>query len=230
MSNTKKKILDAAEVLFAEHGFSQTSLRIITSVADVNLAAVNYHFGSKKDLIQAVIDRYFVMFTEDLAKEFSQLANTKTDLNTQAILESLVSPIIRLNNVRTDGSATFMKLLGHAYTEGQGHLKKFLTAKYGFLLSQFTALVQRANPDIDDREMFWRLHFMLGTFVFALAGHQALSEIAEADFEEKVDSSGIIRHLIPFLTAAMQAAPNSITGDELSHQSNLKETREKSTC
>jgi len=204
MAKTKNKILDAAEVLFAEHGFSGTSLRIITSVADVNLAAVNYHFGSKKVLIQAVIDRYFNTFTEHLELEFAAFNNQQKPLTTKLLLESLIVPILRLNDIRPDGAATFMRLLSHAYTETQGHLKAFLTEKYGYLLIQFTDLVHEANPQIDNREMFWRLHFMLGTFVFAFAGHQALSEIAEADFEEKVDATGIARHLIQFLTAAMQ--------------------------
>lgn len=204
MANTKDKILDSAEILFAEHGFSGTSLRIITSVAEVNLAAVNYHFGSKKILIQAVIDRYFETFTEHLENEFFLFEQQGKKLSTQSLLESLVLPILRLNEIRPEGAASFMRLLGRAYTESQGHLKKFLTVKYGHLLARFTALVHQANPELDNREIFWRLHFMLGTLVFALAGHQALTEIAEADFKEKVDVKGIINHLIPFLTAAMQ--------------------------
>ncbi len=204
MSETKDKILNAAEILFAEHGFSETSMRVITSVADVNLAAVNYHFGSKKELIQAVIDRYFTSFTEYVENEFSLLDINSEQITTQSLLESLIVPMLRLNKIRPDGAATFMRLLGRAYTESQGHLKTFLTEKYGHLLTQFTALVHLANPELDNREMFWRLHFMLGTLVFALAGHQALSEIAEADLNEKVDIEGILRRLIPFLTAAMQ--------------------------
>ena len=204
MTNTKDRILNSAEILFAEHGFNETSLRIITSVADVNLAAVNYHFGSKKVLIQAVIDRYFINFTEFLETEFDQYERHDKTLTTRALLESLVEPILKLNEIRPDGSSTFMRLLGRAYTESQGHLKVFLTEKYSYLLRRFTNLVSLANPELDSREMFWRLHFMLGTFVFALAGQQALSDIAEADFDEKVDATGIVQHLIPFLTAAMQ--------------------------
>jgi len=97
-----------------------------------------------------------------------------------------------------------MRLLGRAYTESQGHIKKFLTEKYGHLLTQFTALIHMANPKLDNHEIFWRLHFMLGTLVFALAGHQALSDIAEAELNEQVDSEGILHRLTPFLTAAMQ--------------------------
>src|ERR1700752_3315664 len=54
---TKPRILDAAEKLFVEHGFEATSLRSLTSAAGVNLAAVNYHFGSKEELFQAVLTR-----------------------------------------------------------------------------------------------------------------------------------------------------------------------------
>ena len=101
MSNTKDRILNSAEVLFAEHGFNETSLRIITSVADVNLAAVNYHFGSKKILIQAVIDRYFITFTEYLEKEFAQYENQEKVLTTQALLESLVNLVSILKSLKS---------------------------------------------------------------------------------------------------------------------------------
>ena len=64
--DTKTKILNAAEQLFAERGYADTSLRLITSQAEVNLASVNYHFGSKKELIQAVLARYLDVFTPKL--------------------------------------------------------------------------------------------------------------------------------------------------------------------
>ena len=74
-SDTVTKILDAAEALFAEHGFAETSLRTITAKADVNLAAVNYHFGSKKALIQAVFERFLT--------PFSQLIETEIEVKMQ---------------------------------------------------------------------------------------------------------------------------------------------------
>ena len=55
--NTKDRILDSAERLFARDGFEATSLRAITAEANVNLAAVNYHFQSKEALVQTVIGR-----------------------------------------------------------------------------------------------------------------------------------------------------------------------------
>src|SRR5439155_11060378 len=54
---TRTRILDAAEELFMQHGFEATSMRVLTARAGVNLAAVNYHFGSKHALIEAVFRR-----------------------------------------------------------------------------------------------------------------------------------------------------------------------------
>ena len=71
-SETVERILDAAEQLFAEKGFAETSLRLITSKAGVNLAAVNYHFGSKKALIQAVFSRFLGPFCVSLDKELER--------------------------------------------------------------------------------------------------------------------------------------------------------------
>ena len=71
-SETVERILDAAEQLFAEKGFAETSLRLITSKAGVNLAAVNYHFGSKKALIQAVFSRFLGPFCASLDRELER--------------------------------------------------------------------------------------------------------------------------------------------------------------
>lgn len=204
MASTKEKILNAAEVLFAEQGFTETSMRLITSVAKVNLAAVNYHFGSKKDLIQAVIDRFFIRISGRVHVSFSELEK-QSDVDMREILDALLIPIIELDEVSDDSAANFMRLLGRAYTESQGHLKVFLSEKYGHILSQFTRLVHKANPELGNNEVFWRLHFMLGTLVFAMAGHQALRDIAEADLNENVDTKRMIEYLIPFLTASMQS-------------------------
>ena len=208
-SQTKKKILDAAEQLFAEHGFAETSLREITARAEVNLASVNYHFGSKKTLIQSVFDRFMETFTNDLITEMSALDKSTQPLTVQSVLSTLVNPLIKVDNVRPNGSSVFMKLLGRAYAETQGHIRRFAMERYSHVLARFTRLLHKASPNLSPSEMFWRLHFMLGSFIFTLAGHEALQEISESDFEEKVSVEDIICRLIPFLSAGFsnESAP-----------------------
>ena len=201
MSTTKNKILDAAERLFADHGFSETSLRMITAKADVNLASVNYHFGSKKTLIQAVFERFMTKFTADLSEEMNKIASAKS-LTVLDVLSTLIKPISKLEEFRPHGAGVFMNLLGRAYAETQGHIRRFALERYSDVLNQFTFLLHQTSPHLHKQEMFWRLHFMLGSFIFTLAGHKALQEISESDFQQKISIEEIISQLVPFMSAA----------------------------
>ena len=202
MSTTKDKILNAAERLFADHGFSETSLRMITASAEVNLASVNYHFGSKKTLIQAVFDRFMGRFTNELSVEMDRLTAISDVLTVRSVLETLVRPLTLLEQLRPHGAGVFMNLLGRAYAETQGHMRRFALEHYSDVLHRFTDLLHKASPHLHQQEMFWRLHFMLGSFIFTLAGHRALKEISESDFKQTVSIEQIINRLVPFMSAA----------------------------
>ncbi len=201
--STKNKILDAAEFLFAEHGFTDTSLRTITGEADVNLASVNYHFGSKKALIQAVFDRYFCMFHVELEHQLEAINEQNNSV--REVLLALLSPLYIIEQKAPHKTQSFMKLLGRAYSEHQGHLRKFLEHKYGYLLSLFMKKLHLAYPDLPPHQLFWRLHFILGATIFTFAGSEALAEISEADFNQKVQVNNIIELLLPFLVAGFSS-------------------------
>ena len=202
-SDTKTRILDAAEKLFAERGFSETSLRLITSKAEVNLASVNYHFGSKKELIRAVLARYLDVFMPAASSEIMSLQSSDKDASLNDIFSTLVKPLLDLNQLRSEGTRTFLQLLGRGYIESQGHLRWFISTHYGDHLSQFVKAVADSAPHIPPAEMFWRLHFTLGTVVFTMASADALTEIAAADFGEHNDIEAVIRKVIPYLSAGV---------------------------
>ncbi|WOT06688.1 TetR/AcrR family transcriptional regulator [Shewanella youngdeokensis] len=202
-SDTKTRILDAAEKLFAERGFSETSLRLITSKAEVNLASVNYHFGSKKELIRAVLARYLDVVMPAAAEAIFAVREADANASLDDIFGCLVNPLLDLNHVRTDGTTTFLRLLGRGYIESQGHLRWFITAHYGKYLGKFVHAVGASTPHIPPAEMFWRLHFTLGTVVFTMASADALNEIAAADFGEHNDIEAVIRKVIPYLSAGV---------------------------
>jgi len=200
--STKDKILNAAERLFAEQGFAETSLRIITAKADVNLASVNYHFGSKKILIQAVFERFMDRITNDINHEMDQLNDREQPIDVSDVLQTLRQPIKNLDKLRPDGAGVFMNLLGRSYAETQGHIRRFAMEKYAHVFNRFVGFLQKSSPQCEPSEMFWRLHFMLGSFIFSLAGHKALQEIAESDFQQNVSIERIIDKLIQFMSAA----------------------------
>ncbi|NOH79528.1 TetR/AcrR family transcriptional regulator [Vibrio sp. RE86] len=203
-NSTKEKILDVAEALFAEHGFKDTSLRTITSKAGVNLASVNYHFGDKKTLVRAVLNRYLEAFMPAVQDALINL-NLNESYQMADVFESLRSPLRNLNEVRPNGTSRFMLLIGRGYTDVQGHLRWFITTRYSETLALFTQSVMKANPKLTQEELFWRLHFVLGTCVFTMASSQALLEIAENDYGKAMDAKAVVDQLIPYLAAGVAA-------------------------
>ncbi|WP_162046647.1 TetR/AcrR family transcriptional regulator [Vibrio taketomensis] len=201
---TKDKILDVAESLFAEHGFNDTSLRTITSKAGVNLASVNYHFGDKKTLVRAVLNRYLEALMPAVSDALITL-NCNETFSMKQVFEALRGPLMALNHVRPNGTSRFMLLIGRGYTDVQGHLRWFITTRYQESLMLFVDSVLKASPNLSREEVFWRLHFTLGTCVFTMASSKALAEIAHNDYGQKVDAQDVLDQLIPYLAAGVSA-------------------------
>lgn len=202
--STKNKILDAAENLFADKGFNGTSLREITSQAEVNLAAVNYHFGSKKELIKAVMSRYMNELSPRL-----EIALTKVcDIDSPSLIDvfsAFIEPLLSLNDFKENGTSNFLQLLGRGYTDSQGFLRWFLTTQYPGVIDNFVIAVQKAYPELSAEEMFWRLHFTMGTVVFTMSSSDALIDIAKSDFDRDLQISDVIRNVIPYVAAGVGA-------------------------
>ena len=205
-SDTKTRILDAAQSLFAEHGFSDTSLRLITTRASVNLASVNYHFGSKKELIQAVIARHLELFMPLLNDKLTTLCSLQTTPTLLDVFDCFVDPLLALEQQSKNGTVIFMQLLGRSYTDQQGHLRWFIATHFGEVLANITKALLKANPALSSQELFWRLHFTLGTAVFTMGSSGALMDIAKADFNQDIDVEGIIRKVIPYLASGMNTS------------------------
>ena len=206
-SATKEKILDAAEALFMEHGFEATSLRQITATAGVNLAAVNYHFGSKEELFQAVLTRRLDPMNQEriaLLTRFEREAAPRA-LSCERILAAMFIPALRLARDRRRGGKDFLRLLGRAYADPAPFIRQFLSEQYAVMISRFKAAFGRALPQLPKRELSWRLHFVMGALSYTLAGTDALKLIAELNPRDTQNDETLLRRLAPFLVAGLKA-------------------------
>ena len=204
---TKAKILDAAEVLFMEHGFEATSLRAITAAAGVNLAAVNYHFGSKEELFQAVLTRRLDPMNQervDLLTRFERDA-APAALACDRILQAMFVPALKLARDPERGGKNFLRLLGRAYADPAPFIRKFLAGQYAEMIARFKAAFARALPDLPKKELSWRLHFIMGALSYTLAGTDALRLIAELAPSETANDELLLNRLAPFLLAGLQS-------------------------
>ncbi|WP_062269945.1 TetR/AcrR family transcriptional regulator [Endozoicomonas arenosclerae] len=203
--STVERILDSAELLFAEHGFAETSLRTITSQAGVNLAAVNYHFGSKKALIQAVFARFLDPFMAGLDESLDELTEMNEQPDLEGVLEILVDHILAAKPRRPDDISIFMRLMGLAFTQSQGHLKRYLTETYGKVFSRYFELLFTACPDLPTADKFWRTYFILGSAVFSMSGADTLLAMAKRDYDIDDSLEAIMRRMVPFMAAGLRA-------------------------
>jgi len=222
---TKDRILDTAEALFMEHGFEATGLRSITAAAGVNLAAVNYHFGSKEELFETVLTRRLDPMNQerlDLLSAFEREA-APTPVACERILSAMIVPALRLARDPERGGKNFLRLLGRAYADPAPFIRTFLSAQYAVMISRFKAAFGRALPEMPKKELSWRLHFIMGALSYTLAGTDALKLIAELTPAESHNDEMLLRRLAPFLLAGLQSplpessGAGSALDDDLSH-------------
>jgi AcrR family transcriptional regulator len=203
---TKHRILDAAEALFVEHGFEATSLRSITAAADVNLAAANYHFGSKEELFEAVLTRRLDPMNQRRVALLAALEQEAGDapVACDRILSALFLPALELARDPARGGSNFLRLLGRAYADPAPFIRHFLSEHYAEMIARFKEAFARALPYLPRRELSWRLHFMMGALSYTLAGTDALKLIHEiAPVDGGANDELLLRRLAPFLLAGL---------------------------
>ena len=204
---TKVRILDAAEGLFMEHGFEATSLRQLTTAASVNLAAVNYHFGSKEELFQAVLTRRLDPMNQeriDLLDKLERDAAGKA-LSCEKILFAMMIPALRLARDEKRGGKNFLRVLGRAYADPAPFIRHFLSGQYAEMIGRYKEAFLRALPHLSRQELTWRLHFVMGALSYTLAGTDALKLFSQVTAVEKDNDELLIQRLAPFLVAGLKA-------------------------
>jgi AcrR family transcriptional regulator len=199
---TQERILDAAEERFAEEGFA-TSLRAITAKAGVNLAAVNYHFGSKDALIQEVFARRLGPLNAERLELLDILEGAEADPPLEGILEAFVGPAIRLS--QNPKGAIFMRLFGHTLSQRDDRILRMFTDQFQVVVQRFSAALGRALPHLDRNEVFWRMLFMVGAMAHTMAISDKIPALTHGEYET-MDAETTVRQLIPFVAGGMRAA------------------------
>jgi AcrR family transcriptional regulator len=204
---TRTRILDAAEELFMQHGFEATSMRLLTAKAEANLAAVNYHFGSKDALIEAVFRRRLDPMNTGRIAELDRLEKEAGGraLSPEEIIRAFVGASLRMIEDAKSGGRNFIRLLGRTYTDPQKHIRSLIGQLYAPAMSRFKAAFERALPQMPGDELVWRMHFMFGTLAYTLAATDTVQLIAGCKPEDRYDARLLEARLTAFLAAGLLA-------------------------
>lgn len=192
---TKSRILDAAEKLFGMNGFEATSLRDITAEAQVNLAAVNYHFQSKESLMDAVIVRRIEPVNRRRL-EMLEAAGPRPAL--EQILGAFLVPVL------DQDLASVVPLLGRMMSDPGQFIERVFKKHLAPIAARFQDALQRELPALPRAELLWRLHFLVGSMTHLMSWSQVLPSLTEGLCDVR-DRQALTERMIAFAAAGFRA-------------------------
>jgi AcrR family transcriptional regulator len=201
---TKAAVFCAAERLFALHGFQNVSVRDITADAGVNLASVNYHFGSKDALLFEIFRRR----TAELNRERARMLHEANDRNAgkppvREILEALFAPPLKWASPDNDRRISVQFII-RSRSEGTAEMREALTNDVSHL-ARFSDALIAACPDLPRETVYWRLHFCLGmVHNNRFAEFDRLHVLSDGATREG-DVDALLKRMLDFAEAGFQA-------------------------
>src|SRR5579871_4494064 len=193
--DTKTRILDSAERLFGEQGFEGTSLRDITAEAQVNLAAVNYHFQSKDSLIDAVILRRIEPVNR---RRMEMLDTAGPSPSVEQVIEAFLAPLLEKN------IPALVPLMGRILSTPDQFLERVFQRHLTGISHRFAEALARALPDLPREELMWRIHFMAGVMTHILLWSRVLPEMTGGICDVS-DRKAVVARASQFISAGFRA-------------------------
>ena len=199
----RQRLLDAGEELFAKHGWNGVSIRDIAAVAQVSLAALNYHFGEKEKLLAAI----FAARARPIAAERLRLLaalQASGDGSLEAVIEAFLRPALTAD--AEFGGKVFVKLRARLATEPQAFSRRILADAFDQSGREYLAALQRLLPELPPTELAWRFHFLLGAMVYTMADPGRIQSMTDG-LCDPGDSGAALARLVPFLAAGFRFTP-----------------------
>ncbi|MFN2377607.1 MAG: TetR/AcrR family transcriptional regulator [Candidatus Binatia bacterium] len=206
---TRERILDAAEALFARQGFSATSLRNVIAEAGVNLAAVHYHFGSREELIRAVFARRFdPVNLERLAlldAMNAQKGRARSARRLERLLECLLIPLLKVAHERPGDWSAVTLLVGRAHTDPDFVVRKLLHGQFDELFRRFSAELAGLLPHLDTAELSYRFHFSIAAMAVTLVHGDDVRQLSDGQIDPAREPEVFVRRWVAFAAAGLRA-------------------------
>src|SRR5215472_1032426 len=199
---TRTAILAAAERLYAERGFSDVTLRDIVAEANVNLAAVNYHFGSKDELIaELFVTRSLALNRERLRQLKAAEDRGGGVADIAEILRALVGPTLRGCLGPENQRATPARFMIRVSIESVPAIRRIRNREIDHL-RKFIAAMRRSLPERSDVELYWGLHFALAMAQQTVRDSERLTKLSDGKCNVD-DVDGVIERVIDVAVMAL---------------------------
>lgn len=177
--STKQRLLEAAAELFAEHGFDKVAVRDITEKAGANVAGVNYHFGSREGLVNAVIEGTVNPINEERLARLDAIERKvgKQPPPLEEVVDAFVRPFLTQIRRSELSEKVAFRLIGRMLGEGMVEMPETLQAQMSEVVVRFLKAMSKSLPGVPDDDLVWRVHFMAGGMIHAMAHGDVLQQI-----------------------------------------------------
>ena len=199
-------ILEAALDVFAEHGFAAATVRQITELAGVNVAAVNYYFHSKDGLIRDVLEHFARPIVEARLAALNALERSSAHPSMRELAAALVVPMVELSRNR-NGRRNLIRLLLQTRAFPRPEFTAFIVTWFDPVAKRFVDAVLRAMPSLSREAAFWRYTFALGAIMQVLTDADPRVRRLERMSEGLCDTDDrvIATQLVSFIAAGWGA-------------------------
>ncbi len=165
-SDTKNKILDTAERLFARQGIGATSLRAIVREAGLNVAAIHYHFGSREALVLEVFNRRLKPINQQRVARLEEMEQTRSPaIPLNDLVRAFLEPVF---SYFYDQPPQVRGLMARLHTEPD--VTRPVLQQYHEILQRFQGAFLNAAPWLTPEQVRYRMSFMIGSMGIMLSG------------------------------------------------------------
>jgi AcrR family transcriptional regulator len=202
---TKEKLINAAELLLAEHGLHNTSVRMIAAAAQVNLSGISFHFQSQENLIKAVLARRLLALAERRRANLAKLLKADPSPGVSALLSAFLDPLFEMSRSSDPGKRAFLKILSQTLIIPSAEYREVLATEVGVYTDEYSVPLAEALPHLTREEIANRMDFALGCIGHAFSDTTRRQPYARANPVE--DVKRLTPQLLAFIVAGFQAPP-----------------------
>ena len=207
MEKTKEDILRTAEVLFARQGYAETSLRQITDEAGVNVAAVNYHFRTKENLLVEILDRIVAPLNSSRLELLDEYESYGTP-DVEQVLTAFLQPDLVLIQELRSRDPDLPRFVSRMYSEASELMTRVVGRQFAEVQDRFHTALGRAVPTASRADIAWRLHCIVGIvlYLFASVRPPGSPPMVGEDIESD------LRRLLEVTVPVMVSPPREVVG------------------
>lgn len=205
---TRERVLDAAECLFADHGFDAVSIRQIAQAAGVTLGVVGFHSGSKEELFNTILKRRVDALSRARRQRLDALRAAAAPPSLRALMSAYIEPYI--DYATTGGPQWFAYARLIAHVAGGSRWYPQVRDLYDPLAREYIAEIAQLYPDTSRNRLAAAFVMSVAAMLSTVASTVRMEALAHADGKAEADSAERLRlygeTLIDFCVGGIEKA------------------------